>query len=108
MIVLKKVDTFKTVYPNKMFDSMSAAKPIILAIDGVARQLVVEQADAGVFVEPENAGQIVKALHFYHDNQEILTKHGQNGYKYVRLNYDRHTLARKYIQLIEKIVTRPS
>ena len=103
-IVLKKVDTFKTVYPNKMFDSMSASKPIVLAIDGVARELVVEQANAGVFVEPENAKEIVDALRFYRDHPDLLKQHGQNGYDYVKANYDRHTLARKYITLIESLV----
>ena len=33
--VLKKVDTFKTVYSNKTFDYMACKKPILMAIDGV-------------------------------------------------------------------------
>jgi len=40
--VLKDVATFRTVYPNKVFDYMSCARPTILAIDGVARELVEE------------------------------------------------------------------
>jgi glycosyltransferase involved in cell wall biosynthesis len=31
--VLKKVDTFKTIYSNKTFDYMSCKKPILLGID---------------------------------------------------------------------------
>ncbi len=45
--VLKKVDTFKTVYSNKTFDYMSCKKPILMAIDGVSRELV-EDAQCGV------------------------------------------------------------
>ena len=59
--VLKKVETFKTVYPNKVFDYMSAKRPIILGIDGVARELV-ENAGAGLFVEPENAQEFADAV----------------------------------------------
>src|SRR5690606_25040872 len=51
--VLKKVDTFKTIYSNKTFDYMSCKKPVLLAIDGVSRDLI-EAADCGVYVEPEN------------------------------------------------------
>ena len=40
--VLKDVATFRTVYPNKVFDYMSCARPTIVAIDGVARELVEE------------------------------------------------------------------
>jgi glycosyltransferase involved in cell wall biosynthesis len=104
LVVLKKVDTFKTVYPNKMFDSMSAAKPIIIAIDGVARKLVVDDAKSGMYVEPENAREIADKIRFYCNSSEIAKQHGQNGYNFVREHFDRHKLAEKYIELIrEKI-----
>lgn len=104
VIVLKKVDTFKTVYPNKMFDSMSAAKPIILAIDGAARELVVENARAGLYVEPENVDQIVEALKYYNENPEIKELQGQNGYHYVTAHYDRQVLSKRYIESIGKMI----
>ena len=59
--VLKKVDTFKTIYSNKTFDYMSCKKPILLAIDGVSRKLI-EDAQCGVFAEPENADDIGKNI----------------------------------------------
>lgn len=104
LIVLKKVDTFKTVYPNKMFDSMSAAKPIILAIDGVARKLVVDDAKCGVYVEPENAGEIAEKIRYYKRSPEVAEMHGKNGYEFVRKNYDRRKLASDYIKLIQERV----
>ncbi len=104
LIVLKKVDTFKTVYPNKMFDSMSANKPIILAIDGVARELVCDQAKCGTFVEPENAQKIIDAMKMYKSSPEVLAQQAESGLAFVRENFDRRKLARDYINLIEKEV----
>lgn len=101
LIVLQKNEVMKEVYPNKMFDSMSVAKPIILAIDGVARKLVVEDAKCGVFVEPENAGQIAEKMRFYRNSPQIAKEHGTNGYKYVCEHYDRKKLAVEYIKLID-------
>ena len=40
---------------------MSCKTPILLAIDGVSRDLV-EAADCGVYVEPENAKEIAEKL----------------------------------------------
>ncbi len=100
LIVLQKSEVMKEVYPNKMFDSMSAAKPIILAIDGVARKLVVDDAKCGVYVEPENAGEIADKMRFYREHPDIARQHGRNGYEFVCKNYDRRILAIKYIDLL--------
>ncbi len=99
--VLKKVDTFKTIYSNKTFDYMSCKTPVYLLIDGVSRELV-EEADCGVYIEPENISEIVKktreciAL-----SPERMKEMGENGYQYAKKYFDRTYLAEKYIKEIE-------
>lgn len=100
--VLKKADAFKTVYSNKTFDYMSCKKPIFMAIDGVSRALV-EEADAGVYVEPENPRDFAEKVRFYKDNTDQVLLQGNNGYKYAIDNYDRKVLAQKYINYIKGI-----
>jgi glycosyltransferase involved in cell wall biosynthesis len=41
LAILKPIEAYKTTYPNKVFDYMAAGKPVLLAIDGVIRQVVV-------------------------------------------------------------------
>jgi len=101
--VLKRVDAFKTVYPNKMFDYMSAKRPIILAIDGVARK-VVEDANAGIYVEPENANEFANAVIRLKNDNDLCIKFGENGFKYVCENFDRKVLATKYLGIIKSEV----
>lgn len=99
--VLKKVDTFKTVYSNKTFDYMACKKPILMAIDGVSRKLV-EDADAGLYVEPENPKDFAEKIRIYLENPEMETTQGQKGYDYAKANFDRTVLAEKYIDEIIK------
>ena len=101
--VLKKVDTFKTVYPNKVFDYMSAKRPIILAIDGVARELI-ENAGAGLFVEPENARPFADAVLKLKDDPDYCCRCGEQGFDYVTKNFARNILADRYIEIIEEKV----
>jgi glycosyltransferase involved in cell wall biosynthesis len=98
--VLKNVETFKTVYSNKTFDYMACKKPILMAIDGVSKVLV-EQADAGVFVQPENAEDFALKVRFYLTNSSEINRQGKNGYKYAKDNFDRKVLADKYFNLIQ-------
>jgi len=97
--VLKKVDTFKTVYPNKVFDYMSAAKPIIIGIDGVARKLITD-AEAGIYVEPENAEGFAEAVLRLKENTQLCKDYGENGLNFVRQNFSRDVLAHKYIDIL--------
>lgn len=101
--ILKKVDTFKTVYSNKTFDYMACKKPILMAIDGVSRKLV-EDSKSGVYVEPENADEYNRIIREYLVDIDRLKIEGENGYKYAKMNFDREVLAKKYLLDIEKIV----
>jgi glycosyltransferase involved in cell wall biosynthesis len=98
--VLKKVDAFKTIYSNKTFDYMSCKKPILLAIDGVSRELI-ETANCGYYVEPENIFEIEKGVRQMLANQENLSVLGQNGFDYAKKHFDRETLASRYIDNIK-------
>ncbi|MEC4036379.1 glycosyltransferase family 4 protein [Myroides odoratimimus] len=99
--VLIKNDTFKTVYSNKTFDYMSCKRPILMAIDGVSRELV-EKADAGIFIEPENPSDFAEKIKMYMQNSELLLKQGENGYSFAKKNFDRNYLALKYLSELQK------
>jgi glycosyltransferase involved in cell wall biosynthesis len=99
--ILKNVDTFKTVYSNKTFDYMACKKPILMAIDGVSRELV-ETAQAGSFVEPENAESYNSIIRHYMLHPELLSIQGNNGYLYAKGSFDRKVLAETYLKELEK------
>ncbi|TDB69153.1 glycosyltransferase family 4 protein [Arundinibacter roseus] len=105
--VLKKTDTFKTVYSNKTFDYFSCKKPVLMAIDGVSRELV-ETAEAGIFVEPENPHDFAQKIRLYLAHPEWLAQQGENGYQYARTHFDRDVLARQYLAHLESWDARKS
>ena len=104
LAVLQNNPTFRTVYPNKVFDYMSSARPVILAIDGVARKLVCDQAQAGLFAEPENGSAIAAALRRLSADPEACAQMGQNGRTWVVANASRTALASRYLTALEELV----
>ncbi|NQY06401.1 MAG: glycosyltransferase family 4 protein, partial [Flavobacteriaceae bacterium] len=101
--VLKKVDTFKTIYSNKTFDYMSCKRPILLAIDGVSRDLV-NDAECGVYVEPENAKAIAEGvIKFLSLSDSEMKQMGEKGYQYAKQHFDRKKLAVSYIKHIQEL-----
>src|SRR5262249_21038460 len=61
LATLRDIPLFRTTYPNKVFDYMAAGRPVLLAIDGVIRD-VVEDARAGIFVPPGDASALSAAV----------------------------------------------
>lgn len=100
--ILKPLDEYKTTYPNKVFDYMASGKPIVLAIDGVIRD-VVEDAHCGIYVEPGNATALANAVISLYQQPQQAAELGRNGRNYLREHFDRQILAEKLLKLIEII-----
>jgi len=103
--VLMKNDTFKTVYPNKVFDYMACERPIIVTIDGAARKLVSD-AGAGLYAEPENPDEFIRAMLSLKDDQKRMQSMGRNGYDYASQHYSRRGMAKVYLDVLEKLACR--
>ena len=106
LVLLKKSDVFKTVIPTKMLEFMSCARPVILGVDGQART-ILEEAQAGIAIEPENSDALVNAILDLAANQELATELGQNGREYIVRNFSRRQTAEKYIAMLEHLLKLP-
>ena len=101
--ILKRLDEYKTTYPNKVFDYMAAGRPVVLGIDGVIRQ-VVETAKCGLFAEPGNAKALANAIYALASDPEKSRGMGMNGRKYLEENFSREKIAEKLVNLCENLV----
>ncbi len=101
--VLQNNPTFRTVYPNKVFDYMACERPVLLAIDGVARRLVCEDAGAGVFAEPENAAALADAIRRLAEDPQGCRDMGHRGRAWVLEHATRDALARRYLNVLEAL-----
>jgi colanic acid biosynthesis glycosyl transferase WcaI len=106
LVLLKKTDLFKTVIPTKMLEFMSCARPVILGVDGQARA-ILEEARAGLVIEPENSDALVNAIHYLAANREEARELGQNGRAHILRKYSRHQTAEKYIRVLEHMLNLP-
>lgn len=103
LVLLRKSELFKTVIPSKIFESMAMQRPILLGVDGEARQ-IVEQAGAGLFCEPENAQSLVDGLVRLRDDAALCESMGAAGRRCVSQNFNRSVLAGRFAQLLRDTV----
>jgi glycosyltransferase involved in cell wall biosynthesis len=101
IVPLKKNDLFLGAIPSKLFEPLAMGKPIILGVDGEARDLFIEKGKCGLYYEPENKDDLVDCIMSLYNNRNLVKELGERGVDYIRKNFDRSIIADKfYCQMI--------
>lgn len=102
-IGLKNDPLFKYgVSPNKLFDYMYCAKPILYAINSGSFKPISE-INAGFNIEAENSQAIVDGvMKLYSMSEKERNQMGENARKYVIQNHDYKYLTKMLIKVINK------
>ena len=103
VVSLKKTELFKTVLPTKMLEFMSCARPVILTVDGHARDFL-EKAAAGIYAEPESPSELANAVMRIARDPALGKSLGRNGRRYVLENSTRQRTARTYLDVLEDLL----
>lgn len=103
---LKDIPMFTMTYPNKVFDYMAAARPTVLAIDGVIRE-VVEAAGGGVFVPPSDAAVIADVMHELSNKPERAKEMGNRAFLYVNEKFNRDNHAEEFARVLDHLARKP-
>lgn len=103
--VLQNIPMFRMTYPNKVFDYMASGRPVILAIDGVIRD-VVETAQAGIFSAPGDAKSLAKAVRFLVSHREERQTMSTNGRSFVEKHFNRARQTDQFLHLLQKLVAQ--
>jgi glycosyltransferase involved in cell wall biosynthesis len=96
---------FRTTYPNKVFDYMASARPTVLVIDGVVRD-VIEASNGGVFVEPGNDELLAETILELSRAPQRVRQMGENARAYLVKNLDRRDNLADTLQLLECLINK--
>ena len=102
IIPLKKLDLFKGAIPSKIFEVLAMKKPILLGVDGEAKELFITQGKAGIYFTPENCDELVRGILDLSDEPDLCKKLGENGYAFVEANFTRDMIAEKFLEHLKK------
>lgn len=101
-ISLKKQNLFNYgVSPNKLFDYMMAARPVIYAVE--ASNDPVKDCGCGISVPAENPKAVVEAvIKIKNLSDEEKVQMGKRGKEYVLENHMYHPLAERFLNALKK------
>jgi glycosyltransferase involved in cell wall biosynthesis len=102
LIHLEKSPLFTTVIPSKMFEAFATAKPVLLGVDGHARE-ILEEAGAGLFFEPGDAPALLAAVERLRSDPAACARMGREGLRQVHETYNRDRLAAAYLEIVSRV-----
>lgn len=103
VVPLRKNDLFKGAIPSKIFEALALRKPIVLGVEGEARELFIDNGKGGIAFEPENEEALARAVLAYHADRSLLAQHGANGERYVRQHFDRERINDRLWQALNEL-----
>jgi len=101
LVPLTKTVIHASLIPSKIFESSAMKKPMLLGVEGEARE-IVEHYNAGVAFEPENKEEFLTALKEISTNREKYTEL-QKGCSKLAEAFDRKNLANSMFKVLEKV-----
>ena len=103
IVPLRKLELFKGAIPSKIFENLAMQKPVLLGLEGEARQLFVEEGNCALPFEPENVGELKNAILKLYKDPVLRTRLGANGAKYVKEKFDRTKIANDFYNTLLKL-----
>jgi colanic acid biosynthesis glycosyl transferase WcaI len=105
VVLLRDKPLFEGALPTKMFEAMSAGRPVILSAAGEAASLV-EEASCGVVVPPERPRELAAALTDLAADRKRAGKLGAAGRDAVLEGYSREQAFDRWYELLTSLATR--
>jgi colanic acid biosynthesis glycosyl transferase WcaI len=101
--LIKEIST--PVIPSKILSIMAAGRPVLAGIPlkGDAPKLI-EEAQCGLCVEPENPEALAQAILQLYHNPELREFYGRNGRQYAEDHLSREACVAKYEALFQEAV----
>jgi len=103
IIPLKKLDLFKGAIPSKIFESLAMKVPVLLGVDGEARELFVEQGKCGLYFEPGNADELTAQVLKIASDPALARQLGEAGRNYVNEHFNRDIIAEKFYKELKNL-----
>ncbi|PKP18954.1 MAG: glycosyltransferase WbuB [Bacteroidetes bacterium HGW-Bacteroidetes-21] len=106
IVPLKRNDLFKGAIPSKIFENLALKKPILLGVEGEAKELFIDTGKCGLFFTPENDEELAIQILELYRNPALVEEMGENGHKFASVNFNRDIIASELFEEIQKLKTK--
>lgn len=106
LVLLRDLPVFRTVIPSKLFEYWAQEKAIVLAAPEGECRSMLEQAEAGFPIPPEDTTALVEAIERVAAEPDEVARRARHGREWVEAGFLRDDLARRMAGFLQRVVNR--
>lgn len=103
VVPLKRLELFKGAIPSKIFENLALKKPVLLGLEGEAKELFIDEGRCGLAFEPENSRDLAEKIMRLYSNPDLVRELGENGLKYAGENFNRDRIAEELYKQMQEL-----
>ncbi|MCX6241876.1 MAG: glycosyltransferase family 4 protein [Bacteroidetes bacterium] len=100
VIPLRRLDLFKGAIPSKIFENLALKKPILLGVEGEAKELLIDTGKAGLAFIPEDPADLTAKILYLYSHEQEKKEYGINGYNYLLKEFNPGIIVNEFWNLI--------
>ncbi|MCB0736462.1 MAG: glycosyltransferase family 4 protein [Bacteroidetes bacterium] len=101
IVPLKKIELFLGAIPSKIFEPLAFGVPVLLGVDGEAKNIFCNSYNAALYFEPENSNDLLLQLYKLLHDDNLRTKIAINGKNVIAQQFNRAVI---HSQLEKKLI----
>jgi len=103
LVPLRNIPLFEGAIPSKIFENLAMKVPLLLGVDGEAKDLFITDGKAGLFFTPEDERELSDRVFSVVSGGVNLAQLGENGRRYVNDNFNRNNIAEAFYRLLKEL-----
>lgn len=104
VVPLRRNDLFKGAIPSKIFEALALAKPVLLGVEGEAKELFIDEGHAGLAFTPEDAQDLARCVEQLEGDRDVLARMGEHGKRYVRERFERDAISGRLWNALQELL----
>ena len=104
LVTLRNIPLFAGAIPSKMFEAMSAGRPVILSLPEGYATALLRECRAGLVIPPEDPDALARAVQKLCDARDLASEFGQYG-RLASHRFSRERQARRLLEILEAVAS---
>jgi len=105
LVTFSNIPILRTNSPNKLFDSLSAGKPVIVNSAGWTKDLV-EAHSCGLFIPPDRPGELAQLILKLKRDPVLVERMGMHARRLAEKRYDKTILCSQFLDVVDGLFQR--